>query len=673
MSSVLDYTGDALTVKLGGMESEDFAHALNVVRSIPGRRFNGETKDWEFVADYMTAQKILNLLAPVPSPAARAWLRQARTEAADAVRTTLPDDAELLLPWASDLYAYQRADVAFMATHGLVIDANDMGLGKTVEAICTVQEYELRNTQVQPVPETEASGKILRGRQDDAGRAVSVQDVHAGVDAPASRGGPSDSARSAEQALRGLRNTATPGGDGLGSRQWEVRAEHQRAPIWVRQHSRLPGDVGARAGEVSSAVPQLSSLEAPVLVICPNAMRDTWREEIEKWDGAPVTLIDGRTPDARRKQVRSARGWVVVNWEKLRLMPELAAVKWGAVIADEAHRAKNRKAKQTRALWKLDAPLKLALTGTPIQNSPDELYAPLKWLYPKTYSSYWRFYEEYCEYVELNFGPRRGRLITGVKNVDKLRFELADKLVRRTKKEALPDLPEKLPPQIILVPMKPKQRRLYEEVEEQLWVQVAQAAAAGEPAALAAVEHHSLLLLPNAAARTVRLRQVASTPALLGAADDSAKLDGIVEYISDMDPDSKAIVFTEFTGTADILVERLDRRKISAAAYHGKVTAGARNELKHSFQDEPDPRVLVCTPETGGVGLTLTRANVAILCEEDWVPANDDQAVDRLHRIGQDKEVHVIVFRCADSVETERVAPTSARKRRIVGAVIKQD
>jgi SNF2 family DNA or RNA helicase len=559
MSTVLDYTGDALTIKIGRMESEDFSHTLNVVKSIPGRRYSGETKLWSFPPDYMTAQKIMNMLAPVPSARANAWLRQARTEAADAVRTHLPDDAELHIAIADKLYPYQRADVAFMAEHQRVIDANDMGLGKTIEAIATVAE------------------------------------------------------------------------------------------------------VGANG---------------PFLVVCPNAMVETWVEEIAKWAPGPpqAKAITGKTPLARRQQISRWPGsWTVVNWEKLRIMPELAAVSWGAVIADEAHRAKNRKAKQTRALWKLDAPLKLALTGTPIMNSPDELWSVLKWLYPKTYTSYWRFYEEYCEYVELNFGPRRGRLITGVKNVDKLRFELADKLVRRTKKEALPDLPDKLPPQIILVPMKPKQRRLYDEVEEQLWVKVAQAAAAGEPAALAAVEHHSLLLLPNAAARTVRLRQVASTPALLGAADDSAKLDGIVEYIADMDPEAKAIVFTEFTGTADILAERLDRRKISAAAYHGKVAAGTRNELKHEFQEQPDPRVLVCTPETGGVGLTLTRANVAILCEEDWTPTNDDQAVDRLHRIGQDKEVHVLVFRCADSVETERVAPTAIRKRRIIGAVIKQD
>jgi SNF2 family DNA or RNA helicase len=680
MAASLDYdpaNGGTLSVKIGGLDSEDFAHALNVVKSITGRRFNPETKDWEWSADYMTATKIINMLGPVPSPAALVFLHAAKQEQADAVRTKLPDDAELLLPWAGRLYSFQRAGVARMVQHPRIILADDLGTGKTVQTLGAIAEnllqFECEKNELERSGGRAAVYAALEREQSRAGE---------GIERPqheeTSSGDTNTDRREESIRVRGLWEHLAAAVYGHGSRprgSTVFDSALGACQSALRHDAQATSDSGA--SQVRSALPELPSLATlPRLVVCPNSLVQNWHDEIKKWTNEDAFIAAGLPSAKRKRQIEKAVSegrTLVINWEALRVTPQLADVRWLSITADEAHRAKNRKAKQTRALWKLQAPIKLAATGTPIMNSPDELYPLLKWLYPKIYTSYWRFYMNYCDFVETHYGRQKGRVVTGVKNVDALRFELSDKLIRRTKREVLPDLPEKLRPQIVPVEMPPKQRRLYEEAENELWLKVEQEVREGtlDPEVLQNPER--LFLLPNAAARTTRLRQVASTPALLGGPDVSGKLDACVEYIRDMDADRKAVIFTEFTDTADILVQRLAKVKIDAAAFHGKVDRATRDGLKHAFQNEPDPRVLVCTPETGGVGLTLTAANVAGFIEEDWVPANNTQAEDRLHRIGQTREVHVIVWRAINSVDTKRVAPTLVRKDRIVSAVVKQD
>jgi SNF2 family DNA or RNA helicase len=434
------------------------------------------------------------------------------------------------------------------------------------------------------------------------------------------------------------------------------------------------------AHDVGSEFPD----DDPILVVCPNTVIRNWRKEIKFWVPklaardpetieVPVFIIDGskaKREKTLKQALRTHNAWIIVNWEKLRIMPELGKVSWTAIIADEAHRAKNRKAQQTKALWKLQSPMKLALTGTPIQNSPDEIWAVLKWLYPKQYTGYWKFFENYVDYYEGHWG----RVITGVRNADNLRFELSDKLARRTKGSVL-DLPEKVRV-VIPVELKPKQRVLYDKVEEEFWVEIDQAAAEGDESAMriqdAAARGQSLMSIPNAAARCTRMRQVASTPALLGAEDESAKLDTAVELIEDADPSKQFVVFCHFKGTAEILVERLTKKKITADRITGEIGMDRRQENVEAFQ-KGSIRVLVCTIAAGGVGLTLTAADTAIFIERDWVPANNEQAEDRLHRIGQKNAVTVYILEAEDTVDTGKIAPALLKKRAVVSSVIETD
>lgn len=424
----------------------------------------------------------------------------------------------------------------------------------------------------------------------------------------------------------------------------------------------------------------------PGLIVCPNMLTRNWQNELVHWTGIDrdqVQIIDGKNKAQRDKQAaRTDAQWFVVNWEKLRLMEQLADRDWGAVIADEAHRAKNKDAKQTKALYKLTAPVQIAATGTPIMNNPAELWSLLRWLYPEVYGpkvkggGYWPFYYRFVE----DYATQYGRVIIGVKNADALRFELKDKLVRRTKADQL-DLPPKVH-QRQEVRLNPQQRKLYEEAEKQLVLDVAEhirsqldgvepddieehVAAAAE--AIATNPEKALYVIPNGAARITRLRQIASSPALIGGPDDSAKLDAVVELVKDH-PGKPFVVFTWFQETVRLLEQRL--RKLKPAVRVGTI-AGSDDAapVVKLFQDG-DLDIVVCTIAKGGVGLTLTRADTAIFVERDWVPAINEQAEDRLHRIGQDSHVTIITLEAADTVDGEKVARANRLKSAIVTSIL---
>lgn len=430
----------------------------------------------------------------------------------------------------------------------------------------------------------------------------------------------------------------------------------------------------------------VSLMPQPGLVVCPNMLTRNWQNELVQWTGIDrerVQIIDGKNKAQRDKQAaRTDADWFVVNWEKLRLMEQLADRDWGAVIADEAHRAKNKDAKQTQALYKLTAPVQIAATGTPIMNNPAELWSLLRWLYPDVYGpqvkggGYWPFYYRFVE----DYATQYGRVIIGVKNADALRFELKDKLVRRTKADQL-DLPPKVH-QRQEVRLNPQQRKLYEEAEKQLVLDIAahvrsqiedrepedvESYVRDAAETLASNPEKAQYVLPNGAARITRLRQIASSPALLGGPDDSAKLDAVVELVKDH-PGKPFVVFTWFQETVRLLEKRL--RKLKPAVRVGTI-AGSDDAapVVKLFQDG-DLDIVVCTIAKGGVGLTLTRADTAIFVERDWVPAVNSQAEDRLHRIGQESHVTIITLEAADTIDGEKVARANRLKSAIVTSVL---
>lgn len=442
------------------------------------------------------------------------------------------------------------------------------------------------------------------------------------------------------------------------------------------------------------------------LVIAPNSLKLNWGRSIEygprykgtplfpEWTPGEVTIIDAPTLERRKRQLSGAEHWVVVNWEVFRtdLAPLLEERDWDAIIADEVHRAKNYKKRVSRkrdsALSQAErfrrtrnADMRVGLTGTPILNDPSDLWSPLHWLDPESYGSYWWFFHTYVYYYEGNYG----RVITGVRNPDALRSALRTTLVRRTKGQVLKDLPAKLPPDEREIELYPVQRKLYKQAEKELWLEVEEVLSDPELAesvapkfrerVLRAIEAQDFQtlehLLPNGGSRITRMRQVISTPALVGGEDKSAKLDAVQDIVLDH-PDEQFVVYTWFKGTADIMARRL--RKLlkddnAARAVHGDTPDGEKDEAFEAFQ-RGDVRVLVATIRTGGEGHDLYAARFAIFVERDWVPAYNRQALDRLHRIGQDRRVQAIYLDAADTLDVGKVVPTNRLKELIEASVL---
>jgi SWI/SNF-related matrix-associated actin-dependent regulator 1 of chromatin subfamily A len=433
---------------------------------------------------------------------------------------------------------------------------------------------------------------------------------------------------------------------------------------------------------------------APKLIVCPNSVKGVWAREIRKWlgDDEPHQIIDATTFPARLKQldaIIAENGWVIVNWEFLRTQKETVALKnggkkkiealkvkqlgttpWRAVLADEVHRAKNRKAAQTRGLHRVQGDLMIGASGTPLMNSPDELWSILKWLYPKEYTSYWRFFEQYVQYTEGYFG----KIITGVKNPDALRFELKHRLVRRTKD--LLDLPDKTRV-YVPVQLSPKQRKIYRSAETELWLEIEKAAKGGDDNAAqiarAATEGgaKAMYRIMNGASRTVRLRQILETPATLEGEDISAKLDACQEIILD-NSTTQHVVFTEFVATTGILAERLKAKGLTVETYTGKTEEHVRTDLQDQFQaGEID--VLIGTMGAMREGITLTAASTEHFISRHWTPAINEQCEDRCHRVGQKNPLTIYIYLADNSVDVDKVEPTNRLKEFIVKSVIKKD
>lgn len=611
----LERNDDVFTLDLSTCRGSEFQDALAKCQALPGSRFNWDDKLWETSADPRNLKRIILSLNPTCDPGLIEWAETQQQALEHELVTHLPEDAEVDVPWGTQRMPWQPENINGFPFEGLKAHQ------RSLIAALTKENRGVRSPLRAIVADDMGLGKT--------GETLSLV---------------------AEVAAKAGRASVGPFG-----KSWEM-------------------DLG------------------PKLVVCPNSVKGVWAREIERWLGdQPVAVVDATTLKARMNQLEhgiATDAWCIVNYEQLRVKKTVRTTKaggkktewplkepifekthWDVVIADEAHRAKNRKAHVTRGLFRVHATIQIAATGTPLMNSPDELWSLLHWLYPEAYKSFWAFYEAYVESIE----GFKGKVVVGVKNPDGLRFELHEKLYRRTKDEIL-DLPEKTR---VTVPIRldKKQADLYDEAERGLWFEVEQAVQEGDKAAKEfadAVESgRAVYTVPNGAARTVRLRQILSTPELLGGEDHSAKLDACVDAVVD-NRHRPHVVFTEFVGTSLALQRRLEAKGIRVGVYTGETPQPVRTELEDEFQaGEID--VMVGTIGAMREGITLTRADTVHFIERAWVPGWNEQAEDRLHRIGQKNAVTIYIYEAVDTVDDGKIKPTNRLKESIVATVLPKD
>jgi SNF2 family DNA or RNA helicase len=342
-----------------------------------------------------------------------------------------------------------------------------------------------------------------------------------------------------------------------------------------------------------------------VLVVCPLRVRAQWIVEIA--DQAPRDRVQLHMYGVPFQHYKHKDGWFITHYEAARDDASLASRLWDFMIIDEAHRIKNRNAQWTRELKHIPSVRKMALTGTPMEKTPADLWSLLNWLYPGSYRSYWRFYEKYVDYVVEGW-QRKYRVIRGPKNTRQLGKELSRTYLRRTKKEVEPDLPPRIE-QKIYIPMYEPQDKVYSEIYESKDI---------------LLEYEGTeMFIPNALALFSKLHQVSVLPEAIGLNILSSKMTWLWDWLDD-NPDP-VIIFSKYRKVIEYVASEIGCPTI----------VGGVREVPKSFLDGTD-RVVAGTISAMGEGLNLQKAEVAIFLDQEWSATMMTQAIDRIHRIGID-------------------------------------
>ena len=486
-----------------------------------------------------------------------------------------------------------------------------------------------------------------------------------------------------------------------------------------------------------------------ILVAAPSAaVATTWPDELERWaPGDECVAIMGTGP--KRHKLFEALGpspgdhrrWVIVNLEMLRSQwikptrvrrphkvtgkmgwfeekgwwdhkyPEIHEREWAAFVIDESHRclichsATPQSQTQVRAgagmIPVADGGLKIALSGTPMRGKPENLWGTLNWLYPDKYHAYWQWANQWFHVLGDQFeGNKSGNHgeIAGLDETKAKMFyeDIAPIMLRRTKREVRPELPDKLYAGTPLpyedgtfdehnpighwLAMSPKQAKAYHEIAEQAETML----------------DSGILVANGVLAELTRLKQFAICYGdietyLDGKGNEayrflpqlpSTKFDWLVEFLdslginkhSSMEPDEeeeerKVVVASQFTAILHMYERELNKLGIECLKITGPVKPEQRKANKDRWQQPGGPRVFLLNTNAGGVSLTLDAADDLVFLDETWIPDDQEQVEDRIHRVSRMHQVTIHYLRTLETVE-ENIALTAGSRERMTKMLI---
>lgn len=414
--------------------------------------------------------------------------------------------------------------------------------------------------------------------------------------------------------------------------------------IALLENARSRGELGQEAG--------------PALVVAPTSVLAVWLREARQFAPELKVLTLGETGKKRgtsvAEMVDSTRPDVVVtSYAVARLDGEaFAEVGWRALILDEAQMVKNHTSQTFQALKKLGAPFGLAISGTPLENSVMDVWSLFNLVAPGLFPRPEDFIRRYRKPIESG----EGHVATDA--LDALRRRIAPLMLRRRKQDVAPDLPPKQT-QLVEVEMSAQHERIYKRHlrrEQQRVMGLLKDPDANRVEILAAL---------------TRLRRLALDPALV---DDefagrsvSRKVEAVVQQLVGIAGEGhRALVFSQFTDFLSIVREAAADAGVSTAYLDGSTRN--RQSVIDEFKDG-DTDAFFISLKAGGTGLTLTEADYVIVLDPWWNPAAEDQAIDRAHRIGQERNVMVYRYVSAGTIE-EKVIALQEKKRQLFADVV---
>ncbi|PSB44959.1 ATP-dependent helicase [filamentous cyanobacterium Phorm 6] len=406
------------------------------------------------------------------------------------------------------------------------------------------------------------------------------------------------------------------------------------------------------------------ALKAPTLLVCPTSVLGNWEREVKKFGPTLKLLVHHGDKRAKGKAFAAAikgKDLIVTSYALVfRDAKEIQGIKWQGLVLDEAQNIKNSESKQSKTVREIEASFRIALTGTPVENRLQELWSILEFLNPGYLGPRNFFQRRFAIPIE-KYGDRE--------SLHTLRSLVRPFILRRLKtdKEIIQDLPEKQE-MTVFCSLASGQAELYQKVVEESIANLESAEG---------IQRRGMIL-----ALLVKLKQLCNHPALVNAAakpkelsinsQESGKLQRLVEMLEEVVAEGdRALIFTQFAEWGKLLKPHLEQHLGREVLFlYGGIKQQQREEMIDRFQHDPQgPPIMILSLKAGGTGLNLTRATHVFHYDRWWNPAVENQATDRVFRIGQTRNVQVHKFVCTGTLE-EKIHDMIESKKALAEQVV---
>jgi superfamily II DNA or RNA helicase len=391
-----------------------------------------------------------------------------------------------------------------------------------------------------------------------------------------------------------------------------------------------------------------------VLVVCPTSLKYQWQSEILRFSGRASRVIAGSLVQ-RQSEYAEEDFCKITNYEKLKSDLDMISA-WAPelVIVDEAQRIKNWNTIAAKALKCIDSPYAVVLTGTPLENKVEELVSIVQFVDQHRLGPTWKLLHEH------QVKDEAGR-VTGYTRLEKINQTLTPIMIRRRKSEVLRQLPNRTD-QNLLVPMTEMQMAYHAENADV----VAKIVQRWRKTKFLSDQDQRRL---TCALQNMRM-SCNSTYLLDQETDHGVKADELATLFECLfaQPEAKAVVFSQWTRTHEIVIRRLKKLGIGYVSFHGGVPSERRPALVERFRDDPDCRVFLST-DAGSTGLNLQHASTLVNMDLPWNPAVLEQRIARIHRMGQRKPVQIVNYVAKGTIE-EGMLSVLAFKRSLSAGIL---
>ncbi|HHU27531.1 TPA: helicase, partial [bacterium] len=392
--------------------------------------------------------------------------------------------------------------------------------------------------------------------------------------------------------------------------------------------------------------------DMPSLIVTPASLIYNWEYEFKQFSpSSNVLVIDGNVSE-RKEAIKNINGkqFIITSYDYLKRDIEYYNnLQFRFCIIDEAQNIKNQTTKNAKSVKSIDAQVRFALTGTPIENALSDLWSIFDFILPGYFRTYERFKREYEIDIVKNDDEHK---------LKKLSMQISPFILRRTKKEVLSELPPKVE-QVIYAKMDEEQKRIYQAMLLNIKRKIINP------------ETNKFEVLSY----LTRLRQVCCDPNLIidSYIGESPKLELTASLVEEsINAGHKILIFSQFTSMLDLIAQKLDSIKIPYLTLIGETPKKERLDLVNKFNSSVKFNVFLISLKAGGLGLNLTSADTIIHYDPWWNVSAENQASDRAHRIGQTKTVQVMKLIMKDSIE-EKIIKLQELKQQLVDNVINDE